>query len=202
MYGVASLHYPAPRRGAGQKVLYLDFDGPLHHHEVYWYPKRGPVLKAAPPHRLFQHAELLVAALAPYDDVKIVLSTSWVKFYGFRRTVAKLPAELRHRAIGATFHRGMSRHEFDAMSRGMQILQDVARRAPKAWVALDDDVEDWPREAVGNLIAVDEVLGLSVPNTMDALKRRLESWRHLNPSVASVIYDGIAEVPGGQDDNA
>ncbi len=177
MYGYAPVHYPAPRRGAGKKVLYLDFDGPLHHHEVYWYSARGPVLEAPAPHRLFQHIPLLETVLAPHPDVKIVLSTSWVKFYGFRGAARKLSPSLRQRVIGATFHRGMDRREFDHLSRGYQILGDVARRAPAVWVALDDDVEGWPTQAIGNLIPVDGVLGLSAPTTLAALRLRISGVR-------------------------
>ena len=44
-----------PPRGAGQRILYLDFDGVLHHENVMWSHKQGPHLKAPPQYRLFQH---------------------------------------------------------------------------------------------------------------------------------------------------
>ncbi len=31
---------PKPPKGAGALVLYLDFDGVLHHENVLWHPKR------------------------------------------------------------------------------------------------------------------------------------------------------------------
>lgn len=45
--------------------------------------------------------------------------------------------------------------------RGAQVLADANRRKPKHWLALDDDVEDWPKEALENLLTVDGRFGLS-----------------------------------------
>jgi hypothetical protein len=180
MYGSAPPFYPPPRRGAGQQLIYLDFDGPMHHNEVYWRPKRGPYFHAeAAGHRFFEHAPLLEAALQAHPNVKIVLSTSWVRVYGCGRAAKKLPPALCERVIGATFHRRMNRQEFEWTPRGQQIWDDVGRRRPAAWVALDDDVEGWPAACLDNLIAVDGATGLGDPAVLAELTRRLDTWRGL-----------------------
>ncbi|MDQ5877834.1 MAG: hypothetical protein QG638_566 [Pseudomonadota bacterium] len=71
-------------------ILFLDFDGVLHSSEVYLI-RRQPVLRAEEGMTLFQHAPLLVDALAERPDIRIVLSTSWVARLGFDRTKAFIP---------------------------------------------------------------------------------------------------------------
>ena len=68
--------------GRGKLVLYLDYDGVLHHENVLWHPKIGAYLSAPEGFVLFQHAELLERVLEPYPDICIVLSTSWMRSYG------------------------------------------------------------------------------------------------------------------------
>ena len=88
-----------PPSGAGQVILYLDFDGVLHHESVY-FNKKGPYIKTNSagwgqcPYVLFQYAPLLVELLAPYPAVKIVLSTSWARVYGCYGAVKRLPFEI------------------------------------------------------------------------------------------------------------
>ena len=77
----------------GPAVVYLDFDGVLHHHNVLWSAKRGPYLDASAQDVLFQHAELLLGLLRPYPDIRIVLSTSWVLKYGCYGATRRLPAD-------------------------------------------------------------------------------------------------------------
>lgn len=161
------------RHITGQKVLYLDFDGVLHDEDVWWHPKRG-VYMATPKRKLFEWMHILEELLAPYPDVKIVLSTTWVAKRSFAYARRQLSPGLRKRVIGATFHsREMRRDEFGYLSRGMQIAGDVARRQPAAWFALDDDTERWPAWLLHHLIATDGGFGLSDPAVQEAVRARL-----------------------------
>lgn len=83
------------------KVLYLDFDGVLHPDAVFM-TKKGPTLRAEG--SLFMWADLLMEALEEFPHVQIVLSTSWVRHLGFSRARSYLPAPLKTRVIGATWH--------------------------------------------------------------------------------------------------
>lgn len=163
-------------RGQGETVLYLDFDGVLHHEDVWWHPRRGVYIKT-PGNQLFEHVPLLEEVLGEFPEAKIVLSTSWVRYQRFSGSAKRLGPFLRERVIGATFHTRMNRTGFEGLPRGIQVLNDVARRRPLHWVALDDDVENWVPEYKGFLIACDKVLGISAPGVLDELRQRLLLFR-------------------------
>ena len=163
-------------KGQDGMLLYLDFDGVLHHEDVWWHPRRGTYIKATG-HRLFEHLPLLEAALAPFPAVRIVLSTSWVRVHSFSRSAKRLSPQLRERVIGATFHTQMNRQSFEVRPRGVQILDDVRRRRPRNWVALDDDAEGWPPGHEEHLIRTDESLGISAPGVIETLQARLDRFR-------------------------
>jgi hypothetical protein len=159
-------------KGTGEFVLYLDFDGVLHHENCLWHPTRGAYLAAPARYTLFQHAELLAAELEPFPEVRIVLSTSWVLRYGFSRAASRLPDALGSRCIGATFHaRAMHEPTFCLTPRGEQVLDDVARRRPSGWVALDDCYEGWPDGAPW--IQTDPYEGISGAGVLGKLQEAL-----------------------------
>lgn len=164
---------PKPPKGAGDLVLYLDYDGVLHHENVLWHSNRGAYLVAGPKYRLFQHAPLLEQLLTPYPDIRIVLSTSWARVYGCSKAAKRLPPTLRSRVIGATFYSRMNEQAFLSQSRGMQVWADVLRRKPRDWLALDDDTLDWPHWCRNKLIATDETEGISDPGMTQQIEQRL-----------------------------
>lgn len=159
-------------RGQDGVVLYLDFDGVLHHEDVWWHPRRGAFIKT-PGYRLFEHIALLERVLAPFPEIDIVLSTSWVRFRGYSKTVKRLSPVLRERVVGATYHTGMNRDSFAALPRGIQVLNDVARRKPRQWLALDDDAPGWVPEYRKHLIQTDPALGLSAHGALEELHEHL-----------------------------
>ena len=113
---------------------------------------------------------ILENLLAPHPDVAIVLSTSWVRERSFSFARRCLSPSLKSRVIGATFHqREMRKDEFGLLPRGMQVVEDVARRRPKAWFAIDDDYEGWPAWCRGNLIKTEGNKGLGDPRTQQAV---------------------------------
>ena len=155
-------------------ILYLDYDGVLHPEPVYRHPKGGMFFGVDHAgHRLFENAEILVEALTPYPEVAIVLSTSWVRVLSYSQAKAYLPEALRSRVIGATFHSTMNKFEFDAMTRGAQVLADATRRAVTGWVALDDDDEGWVGPASKHLVLTNGYKGLSAPETVAELSDKL-----------------------------
>ncbi len=162
-----------PPRGAGELLLYLDYDGVLHHENVLWYPRKGAVLEAPPHYVLFQHVGLLEEFLAPYPDVRIVLSTSWARVYGCDRAARRLPPSLRSRVIGATFHSKMDEALFKAAPRGTQIWSDVLRRKPRDWLALDDDYLHWPAWCRDKYVRTHEHEGISAPVPKAEFRQKL-----------------------------
>ncbi|MDR3369072.1 HAD domain-containing protein [Rhodoferax sp.] len=155
-------------------ILYLDFDGVLHHENCLYHPRRGAYLEAPERYTLFQHAELLVQLLAPYPALQIVLSTSWVLRYGCSATAKRLPPGLRDRVVGATFHsRHMHADDFRVLPRGVQVAEDALRRQPRAWIALDDDDEGWLKEHRHRLIKTHQYEGLNMPGVIQKLNAKL-----------------------------
>ncbi|PVX83666.1 HAD domain-containing protein [Paraburkholderia unamae] len=165
-------------RVRGGVVLYLDFDGVLHPEDVWRRPGTGPYVASPPGHTLFEHTELLSRCLEPYPELRIVLSTSWVRvFRSVRKVAGRLPLALRMRVVGATFHRAMNPAWFRSVPRGMQVWGDVCRRQPAAWIALDDDEVSWPTVCRSQLIHTHPILGISAPAVLAELEARL-AWMH------------------------
>ncbi|MBN3762329.1 HAD domain-containing protein [Burkholderia sp. Ac-20365] len=164
----------APPTVTGGLILYLDFDGVLHPSDVWRRAGRPPYVKSPPGHRVFEHADLLVEVLAPFPDIRIVLSTSWVSvFKGVVKAARYLPEELRLRVIGATWHSAMDGSVFARLPRSLQILTDVHRRRPMAWLALDDDDEEWPAWCRSRLIHTHPVLGIGDVVALTKLRNKL-----------------------------
>lgn len=159
-----------------EKVLYLDYDGVLHDEEVYFHPRRGIYIATAG-RTLFEWVPILEQLLEPHPDVAIVLSTSWVRVRNFEYAKKRLSPKLQARVIGATFHnREMRKDEFVLKSRGQQIAEDVSRRGPLSWFAIDDDYLGWPTWCRDNLICTDGRYGISAPAIQDAIRVMLERF--------------------------
>lgn len=157
----------------GSPVLYLDFDGVLHPDEVYRL--RGKIVLKCDGMNLFEWAPLLVEQLEPYPDLRIVLSTSWVRVLSFNKARAWLPEALQHRVIGATWHREMDQNWWQLLSRYQQVSLHARRHKVARWLAIDDDVEDWPEAHRGTLVATDGMLGIAAPDTRVLLAGKLQA---------------------------
>lgn len=165
-----------------RRLLFLDYDGVLHPDAVY-LSRRGIELRAAG--SLFMWAPQLIEALADHPDIRIVLSTSWVRNLGFDRARRALPTELRHQVIGATWHSAMSRTwpdyiPWDAQTRREQIAAYLSRlNEPVRWLAIDDDVRGWPSADREQLIQTDPNTGLADTEVMSELIQKLQATREI-----------------------
>ena len=176
-------HITTSRPKSSDVVLYLDLDGVVQHEAVLFHPRRGIYMSPteAPGRTLFEWAPILIALLAPYPSVKLVLSSSWCIRPGYGKTVKRMPEKLRHRFIGGTYHQRVhgidtwTRNSFLHTPRGVQVVADVERRKPRHWLALDDDAEDWPAHALANLIQCDGRTGLSDERVQHELSARLHT---------------------------
>lgn len=163
-------------------ILFLDFDGVLHHSDVFLSKKPGHMAELpdnliAKGYRLFQHAGILDAALEPYPDLKIVLSTSWAHKWGWERASTKLPDGLMCRVIGQTNYKYGD--WMDGRCRGQQVQDHAKSMGLKfsEWVAIDDDVAGWPVESVDRLVHSRPDVGLSDPETVSRLMQLLAQSR-------------------------
>lgn len=157
-------------------TLYLDFDGVLHPADVRVTaaePLRPRVYNGGPTdHPLLEHAALLECLLAPFPDVKIVLSTSWVRTLGYAFTMQQLPPSLRERVVGTIWQGELL--EYPPRTRYDAIQTDANMRGLTQWLALDDDTEGWPEEQRQRLIAPNNSwYGLAQPSKPDELTEAL-----------------------------
>lgn len=182
-------YVPASRPRSADVVLYLDLDGVVHHEAVLWHPRHGISMSTilAPGRELFEWIHYLEQALAPYPAVALVLSSTWCIRPGYANTLKRLPASLRSRFIGGTFHRRvhgqdpLARAEYQQAPRGMQVWADVERRRPREWLALDDDFDEWPEWARANLVACNGSAGLSEARVRTELSEKLQRCVSLVP---------------------
>lgn len=161
--------------------LFLDFDGVLHPDAVYLRLTGEIELRA--PGELFMWAPQLIAVLSTRQDIRIVLSTSWVRNLGYHAARKALPAELRQRVIGATWHSAMGRGwpdyiPWDDQTRFEQIATYLGRlAAPVPWLAIDDDTEGWPEVQRGHLVQTEPMRGLSAPEVLNELADKLRAFK-------------------------
>ena len=160
--------------------IYLDFDGVLHPDAVF-RPRNKP-LELRAHGSLFMHANILLEALVPYPESRIILSTSWVRELGYERTLKKMPSDLRMMVTGATWHKSMRHGNQDPhswMTRYEQILAHVNRNNVQRWIAIDDlhsgdEIDKWSEKHRNNLVLTEQELGLSCPKAQAELKQKLE----------------------------
>jgi hypothetical protein len=161
--------------GHGEPVCYLDYDGCLHHCNVRWSQERGLFLEAPERYALFQHMGLLAQLLAPHPGVRLILSTSWAQKLGLKEALRHLTPALQQRVVGATFEHSQPGDFFAHLSRGEQVVLDVQRRRPSAWLALDDDPIGWPRWTEKHVVFTDPYEGISPAKVQAELRAKLEA---------------------------
>ena len=159
--------------GRNKLVLYLGYDGVLHHENVMWHSLIGPCLSAPEEYKLFQHSNLLEQLLEPFPTLCIVLSTSWVGHCGYAKAARYLQPSLRYRVIGTTLNSHVASSSFAGAPRGERVHQDVLQRLPRSWLALDNHALDWPVSCLDNLICTDSQEGLRPPPVQLELLRKL-----------------------------
>jgi hypothetical protein len=169
--------------------IFLDFDGVLHPDAVV--VQRNKPMELHTEGELFMHAPVLIDALAAYPEAKIILSTSWVRVYGYKGTLKRMPSELVERVVGATYHSkmqttpsmyGTGYESFQTLSRYQQIYGHVYRNKVKDWLAIDDlhsgsQVRFWPKYELKNLVLTEESKGLSCNKAQADLKGKLHQFK-------------------------
>ena len=176
-------YLPASTPRSADVVLYLDLDGVVHHEKVLWHPRKGIYMSQyeAAGHSLFEWVPILESVLQPHPAVALVLSSTWCIRPGYSATLKRLPATLSARFIGGAYHKRVHGVDpwnltmFRTTPRGVQVQEDAQRRKPQQWIALDDDLEDWPDSCRQNLVACEGTTGLSNPEVQHELREKLRS---------------------------
>ncbi|CAG9217766.1 conserved hypothetical protein [Paraburkholderia tropica] len=161
-------------------TLFVDFDATLHIGNAYIDDKEEISLDTGRP--LLEFAPLLVELLAPYPDVKIVLTTSWARRLSKERVVAFLPPELRPRVVGTTSHIKPQRsYVLDGTERTHVILGYAYGKRLKHWLAIDDAVfgaERFgykPGELAHHFLLLDPARGISDQDALARITRWLSA---------------------------
>lgn len=175
-------------------ILFLDFDGCLHPDDVY-HVEGKPVLRTEGA-KLFEHADVLADLVAPYPELRIVLSTSWVRVLGFNQAMeysliqgltqaqGYLPMPLKSRVIGTIYENCTDYVEWAGLSRFDQIFRYVNGRGIASWLSLDDDSNGWPEAFRENLVWVNRRLGLGEHRVREELEEKLARMHSEAPQSA------------------
>lgn len=172
-------------------ILFLDFDGVLHHENVtlkrchpvarrYLKPNESRFLthdgKLAEGKNLFEHADRLAATLAPFPEVRIVISSTWREHFRPDKILSFLPLALAGRVIG---HTPRCDKYGGVGSRLDEVLAYLDGNGFSAapWLALDDQAQlfwDDTENPPENLFLLNGNEALSEA-AADALYQRLKS---------------------------
>lgn len=169
-------------------LLFLDFDGVLHHENVtlrpchpaerrHLKPVESRFLthdgKLAKGEKLFEHADRLADILAPFPRVQIVISSSWREHFRPGKLMSFLPEALASRVIGQT----PVYDKFGGVgSRLLEVLAYLEGNglADQSWIALDDQAQlfwDDTENPPDNLIITNACAGITESNVQELIER-------------------------------
>lgn len=152
-------------------TLYLDVDGTLHSGSAIVGEAERITLEGG--RDLFEHAPLLAAILAPWPDVQIVLTTSWLKHIGRDGVTSYLPEPLRYRVVGDTLGiRSRMGEVRDGTDRVSKILRHVWAHGVQNWLALDDEAWGVPAGYERHFVHLCSGVGIS----SSVARAQIESW--------------------------
>ncbi|CAB3794648.1 HAD domain-containing protein [Paraburkholderia fynbosensis] len=159
-------------------TLFVDFDGTLHVGNAYIDDSDEITLDTGRP--LLEFAPLLLDLLAPYPDVKIVLTTSWARRLTEQCVIAYLPPELQRRVAGTTSSIKPRRsYVLDGTERTDVIRSYAYGKRLKHWLAIDDAVfgverfERVPGELVDHFLLLDSSKGIGDDDALRHIARWL-----------------------------
>ena len=137
-------------------ILFLDFDGVLHHENVTLQKCMSPTAQRylkdherryltdsghyAKGKNLFEHCDRLAACLAPYPDIKIVISSSWREHYRHGTLLRFLPLALADRVIGQTPYCDKYGGVGSRLNEVLAYL-DGNGLTDQPWIAIDDQAQ-------------------------------------------------------------
>jgi hypothetical protein len=145
--------------------LFLDFDGVL-----LPTPRPGATIPARPLHDPAPHCDWslvkpLAKALSPYQEIHLVVSSTWRQRYEIDDLQRILEPLL---VAGITGRSQDSRYEE---------IRAYMYKKPEQWLALDDDDSEWAGVERWRLIKCDEHVGLNDPSRLEELVAKIEALR-------------------------
>jgi hypothetical protein len=123
-----------------------------------------------------ESAHYFSEALAPYPNVRLVLTTNWTQWLGKEATIALLPIDLGQRVVGATREYPPRFGELqNGSGRTWSIIRHAGAHRLKTWLAIGDDFRGVPLDAMSRFFVVPKCSGLEASNTREVLHAWLAS---------------------------
>ncbi|MFL9889343.1 HAD domain-containing protein [Paraburkholderia sp. RL17-383-BIF-A] len=159
---------------ADEPTLYLNFGGVLNVGHGLINEVGDIALDTG--RRPFEFVPYLVDILAPYSQVQLVLTTSWLQSLGAGRTIALLPDHLRRKVVGTTLGTPPRLGEIkDGTAKTMSIMRHAAKHGVAKWLALDDDAWGVPPGFEEHFLHTDSETALGSPEARKQLREWLET---------------------------
>jgi len=125
---------------------------------------------------LFEYAAYLVDVLAPWPQVQIIVTTSWLRTLGAEKTIALLPDELRRRVVGTTLGTPPRFSEFkDGTAKTMTVIRHAAKYGLTRWLVLDDEAWGVPSGYEQHFLHTDSDTALGASEVRKQLREWLEA---------------------------
>ncbi|MEX3982562.1 HAD domain-containing protein [Paraburkholderia sp. EG287A] len=145
-------------------VLFLDFDGVLHAYDELALDDGFRLIENP---NLFMWCPVLEQILAPFPDVRIVISSDWRRLFDDAALIELLGP------LGARFAGVVEEY---GPTRAAEILAEVQRRSITRWLALDDhpSVVDAAREDPRFIVCSGRT-GVASTDVQQALRQALKA---------------------------
>lgn len=170
-------------------VLFLDFDGVLHHAAEATIDGKGEFI---PNERLFCWRTHLETLLEEHPAVRILISSDWRKYHAEDDLAGFLGEKLAQRMLGVMPY-------FERGSRAEAIQAEAARMGLHHWLALDDHASVHAARENGDdrFLACDSESGLDceMVRAETASKLRWLSWLAAHSRVAVVPIRIVEDIP-------
>ncbi|OAJ55978.1 hypothetical protein A6V36_30435 [Paraburkholderia ginsengiterrae] len=129
---------------------------------------------------LFEFAPYLVEVLAPWPQVQIIVTTSWLQSLGAGKTIALLPDQLRHRLVATTLHTPPRLSEIsNGSAKAMTVIRHAVKHGLTTWLALDDEAWGVPSDFEQHFLHTDPETALGAPEA----RKQLREWLAVNGSM-------------------
>jgi hypothetical protein len=126
---------------------------------------------------LFEFAPYLADALAPWPQIQIIVTTSWLQTLGAEKTIALLPGPLRRRVAGTTLGTPPRLSEIrNGSAKAMTIVRHAVKHGMTKWLALDDEAWGVPSGFEQHFLHTDSDTALGAPRA----RQQLREWLAAN----------------------
>ncbi|MGF6859135.1 HAD domain-containing protein [Paraburkholderia sp. CI3] len=162
-------------------TLYMGFSGVLHCGEGMVDACGSVTLDSG--RQPFEYAHYLSEALAPYPDLRLVLTTNWAWWFGDADTIALLPSALRRRVVGTTREYPPRFGELqNGSGRTWSIIRHAGAHRLGNWLAIGDDFRGVPLDLMSRFFVVPKDTGPETPY----MQQLFHAW------LASIVTEGRA----------